>query len=551
MLKLMRMTSAPASAAYTVSNPYDFTINWTAVVTENWLTVSPDSGALLPSESVEVTVSLNANATALAPGDYADAVVIVPDAYGTSARNVYLTVLPIPGEIAVTDSIPPEDDYNLPFGDTVITLTYTEQVTVTNIDATYDLVIDEVALDSVLYGSGASGFTLDNLPSLPLTLAPGNNVTFDVVFEPLGEGLHEDVIVIRSNDMFAPELTVSLSAVAAYDPLRVAPDSGFLAQGHEGGPFVPASKTYTINNEGAAPLNWSATAPAWLSLTPDGGALDAGLSEEVTVSVNATANAYAPGHYARTLAFINDATGLMTTLDVALVVVSATGNATVTDSIAPVDDRLLPFGDVYVGAERREIIAVHNTDAEHELTVEEISLDSVLYVEDFDDGTAEGWAPTFGWHWAAVNSIYRAYDLYYDGWMQALYMDDSWEDAVVEATMQCSRPNGTSMLFVRASEDFIIFESGDAVMIALIGDDYCGIWFQHYGNFVEGLPLYPCPFISPDGEPTHVRVKMEGNKINLYINGHFSRSTRLLDAPPAGRIGLGGYWSPPHKLVHV
>ncbi len=539
----------PVSETYTVSNYFTSSTDWTASVTEPWLTVSPESGTLAPSGSTSVAVSLNINTTSLPPGDYTATLSIVPDSYATTTRNIYLTVLPIPGEIAVTDTIVPDNDYDMPFGDTVITLSYAEQVTVTNVDATYDLVIDGVELESVLFSLGDNGFTLDNLPLFPITLTPGNAFTFDVLFEPLGEGLHEDSIVIESNDVFTPEVTVALSAVAAWDPMAVAPETGFLAQGHEGGPFVPAAKTYTVTNDGATPLNWSATAPAWLTVAPDNGFLGAGLSEDVIISVNTTADALPLGHHAGTLVFTNGDTAITVNREVALLVASATGTSSVTDSIAPADDRFLPFGDVYVGASRTEVVAIHNTSMVDDLVVEDVSLDSMYYTEDFEDGLAQNWTPTSPSQWTVDFGRYRAADSSFTGYMQSTLLDGNWSDAIFEVAVQQSTDDSRTVLSMRASDDFLFDTSGSGICLIIYGFGYYEFYEQYDGYVVPGNSNL-CEDLLADGTPKQVCILMEDNLFTFYVNGNRIASIRVYEAPETGRIGLGGYTETVDPLIY-
>jgi hypothetical protein len=82
----------------------------------------------------------------LPSGDYAANVTFSNLVTGYfQARSVTLKVLPIPGEIFVSDSVPPTDDLQLPFGNVIVGLSRTEQITVTNSDATYGLTISDIS----------------------------------------------------------------------------------------------------------------------------------------------------------------------------------------------------------------------------------------------------------------------------------------------------------------------------------------------------------------------------------------------------------------------
>jgi len=85
---------SPGSAAYTLENTGSALINWTASKSQDWVTLSSTGGVLAPSESTTVTVSINANADALAPNTYGDTVSFqnTDNGAGDTTRPVVLTV---------------------------------------------------------------------------------------------------------------------------------------------------------------------------------------------------------------------------------------------------------------------------------------------------------------------------------------------------------------------------------------------------------------------------------------------------------------------------
>ncbi len=88
--------------------------------------------------------------------------------------------------------------------------------------------------------------------------------------------------------------------------LAVTPAPDFTAAGSIGGPFAvatPPSGQYTVQNTGAGTLNWTVSGPSWLMFSPASGSLGTGASQVVTVSVNATANAFAAGTQSGTITF--------------------------------------------------------------------------------------------------------------------------------------------------------------------------------------------------------------------------------------------------------
>ena len=66
---------------------------------------------------------------------------------------------------------------------------------------------------------------------------------------------------------------------------------GFTSSGPGGGPFSVTSQTYTLNNIGSEPLNWSlVNTSRWLTVSATAGTLNpGGASSIVTVSLNSTA----------------------------------------------------------------------------------------------------------------------------------------------------------------------------------------------------------------------------------------------------------------------
>jgi lysyl endopeptidase len=84
----------------------------------------------------------------------------------------------------------------------------------------------------------------------------------------------------------------------------------FLAEGNYGGPFTPASATYTVKNNSAYPVDFTvADDAAWTDIIGGSGTLAAGGQVTVTVSLNATADFLANGLYPGTLVFTNTTDG--------------------------------------------------------------------------------------------------------------------------------------------------------------------------------------------------------------------------------------------------
>lgn len=103
------------------------------------------------------------------------------------------------------------------------------------------------------------------------------------------------------------------------DDLSVEPQEDFTSTGDEGGPFTPRCRTYTLTNNGASPLSWTATANEfWLEVEPNGAVLSPGNSNDVNVCVNANADSLPTGVYSDTVTFLNLTSGIPNTRNVIL-----------------------------------------------------------------------------------------------------------------------------------------------------------------------------------------------------------------------------------------
>ncbi len=127
------------------------------------------------------------------------------------------------------------------------------------------------------------------------------------------------------------EVTVQ---VAANNPpaMAVTSTGGLVSSGLQGGPFSPNSVQYTLTNSGGASLNWTAAkTQSWITLSKTSGALAAGATDTVTVSINSTANSLAAAGYNDTVTFTNTTNGTgNTTRSVSLTVNAAGGGGTMT-----------------------------------------------------------------------------------------------------------------------------------------------------------------------------------------------------------------------------
>ena len=155
-------------------------------------------------------------------------------------------------------------------------------------------------------------FDLLGLPALPASLAPGAEITFDVRYRPGIAAPHTGLLRVRCNDADEPEVSLILNGTGSEDDLRISPAGAWNAAGPLGGPFSPGAIEYAVSNAGGSSLEWTLEplAAAWLRATPTTGALTAGESTSVTISIADEASSLGAGLYSSALVFISEASSL-------------------------------------------------------------------------------------------------------------------------------------------------------------------------------------------------------------------------------------------------
>ena len=203
-----------------------------------------------------------------------------------------------PGTISVSDTVPPSDDRYVAFGDVIIGRSKTESITLSNSSSTADLVVSSIAL-------GSSGhYQISGLPAFPATIQPGGSFSFNVTYTAAANGLEYNYVAISCNDPNDPYPYVWMNANGS-DPIVITPAEDLVSMGIVGGPFAPDAKVYTLTNSTTSTLNWSAARTPWVSVSPSTGTLTAGATQDVTISIDASANTFGIGQYSSSVIFTN------------------------------------------------------------------------------------------------------------------------------------------------------------------------------------------------------------------------------------------------------
>ncbi|MFQ5489469.1 MAG: SUMF1/EgtB/PvdO family nonheme iron enzyme [Phycisphaerae bacterium] len=307
---------ASPQVVYTLTSTSASPVSWRVAVDQPWVTLNGTqkgaavTGVLDPTQaSIPVTVGLDASASDLQAGVHTASVKIIDECTGQ------LFVRPIRLEVDTLGVSPVGDaDFSVVSGglfnpaDMIYTLSSLSDVNLAW----------EVSADG-----DPSWLLIGGATKAAGTLAPSGTV--DVAIQPSSQALGLEPgaysATLRFTNLSQPNLVVETTrqVTLTVPGTVVAPMTDLISAGAVGGPFTPAQQVYTITHDGVGELPWQAnyttTPPGgdWLDL--NGASTAAGVIVEpgpagavsVAASVNASADALAPGTYAATIVF--DLTG--------------------------------------------------------------------------------------------------------------------------------------------------------------------------------------------------------------------------------------------------
>ena len=151
-------------------------------------------------------------------------------------------------------------------------------------------IISTLAVNSILLHAGTSITSQIATDFLTLDDNDGNLANGTPHYAQLCAGF-------EAHGLQCPELQVGLSVV---------PNTVFETIGNAGGPFVPESRTYTLENLGPDPIDYSVSVDTqWLDVSNASGSLLVGETAAVEVSINTLANELPNGHYSGHITFDN------------------------------------------------------------------------------------------------------------------------------------------------------------------------------------------------------------------------------------------------------
>ena len=311
---------SPVSMTYVVTNKSAASISFTATASNNWVSVLPSSWLLHGGESVEVTISLNANANDLPIGSFTDTVTFSNQTTGLVQQRP--VALSIAGTLC--DAV---DRCNLAWstgGDA--SWFYQTTNTFDGTDAAQSGPIasgQQTWMETVVTGPVQVGFrwqvssrTNTHLLRFLDNGVSRGQISGEVAWTPQTYEIASGIHTLRW--AYATSSTAPLGANAGgvdqvtLDYLSVSPATSWYASGQPGGPFSPASRAYVLTNSGSESLSWTAAPDvAWVSPASAGGELAPGASATVVFTLDTNATPLAQGVYPATLLFSNQTTGIV------------------------------------------------------------------------------------------------------------------------------------------------------------------------------------------------------------------------------------------------
>jgi hypothetical protein len=277
-------STSPSVQTITISNPGVLPLPWSVSTNQQWLSITPNSGLINPSQSESVAVHVNTST--LLPGMYHGMITFNGTGAGPvkdspQSVNISVTIIPgcslqiSPSLLAFTSSdlqsAPPPKTINLG----------------TSQSCTAPLQWSAASSASWLNISATHGTT----PAHPAV---------SVNTSGLAPGAYNGTVNF-STSAGTQSLAVSLAIGSPSTPVISTPSTALAFNGVEGQGNAPAAQTITLANTGGGALRWNAAAAtttggAWLAVTPDNGTLAA--NQTVGLSVTpALLSGMTPGTY--------------------------------------------------------------------------------------------------------------------------------------------------------------------------------------------------------------------------------------------------------------
>ncbi|MCX5768695.1 MAG: choice-of-anchor D domain-containing protein, partial [Candidatus Hydrogenedentes bacterium] len=216
------------------------------------------------------------------------------------------------------------------------------------------------------------------------------------------------------------------------------------------------------------------------------------------------------------------------------------GALRVTDSIPPEYDHDMPFSppNVPVGEMLTEHLTITNPSAETR-TVNNIEFPT-CYIEDFEDGQAQGWVESSASDWEVASGEYRADPGMSGVFMKAHYEEETWGDCSITATCRYTGDDSAiAGVALRATSD-LNWESGGGSGFFAVVD---GMGYYWVAKSVSGSLTFLVGYglssnLNTGGTPNEITLSVEGNSWEVYFNGNLEWSGVDSDVAAPGYAAL-------------
>ncbi|MDH5327960.1 MAG: choice-of-anchor D domain-containing protein [Gammaproteobacteria bacterium] len=276
--------------------------------------------------------------------------------------NVSGTGEPAPvANIAIRDTLLPNDDQQLTFGNVTANQTAVATVTISS-TGTADLVLNSITTPAAPYS-----FSANNCPLQ--AMAPGTECTIEVVFAPTTTGVFNSSFMVNSNDPDAGDASITVFMSGTGDPVPV---PGISISDNVGatGDSDLLFGNLLVNTAVIGTITVTSTGTADLVLGSVAGTNPLAAPYNVTsdtcssASLAPTAQCHIMVSFAPTMVgTFNDSFNIPSNAGDITIDINGVGIAPdieVTDSISPANDQQLPFGSLVVGTTGNSTVTVTN-----------------------------------------------------------------------------------------------------------------------------------------------------------------------------------------------
>ncbi len=283
--------------------------------------------------------------------------------------NLSGTGAPVPApDITVTDSVVPNNDSIISFGNTTVNTFSNQSVTITN-DGSADLVIGTLAQVDTL----AAPFSIQSDNCSGQTLAPADNCTFGIRFSPTSASTSNDTFDIPSNDFGENPVVFSVDGTGVPAPTpditvsdSIVPNDDLILPFGDVGVGTESIQIIMLTNDGNADLILGSIGVSNPVSAPFSIQNDTCSNQTLNPSGNCTLSI----HFLPTDFVVsnnsfdipsNDSDESSVTVNLSGTGVALVSDIIVVDSLAPIADLQLPFGDLATGQVSDETVTLSNS----------------------------------------------------------------------------------------------------------------------------------------------------------------------------------------------